>query len=64
MRERSVTPVAWQMYRYSLLYLALLFVAMGIDRALPFGPDGGAKVIILDQPGEQVAMPAAAHLHP
>ena len=37
LRERSVTPVAWQMYRYSLLYLALLFVAMGIDRALPFG---------------------------
>ena len=32
-----VTPVAWQMYRYSLLYLALLFVAMGVDRALPFG---------------------------
>jgi hypothetical protein len=25
------------MYRYSLLYLALLFLAMGIDRALPFG---------------------------
>ena len=31
------TPVAWEMYRYSLLYLALLFVAMGVDRALPFG---------------------------
>ena len=37
LRERSITPVAWQMYRYSLLYLALLFVAMGIDRALPCG---------------------------
>src|SRR3954451_19595624 len=36
-RERSITPTAWRMYRYSLLYLALLFVAMGIDRALPFG---------------------------
>ena len=35
--EKSITPVAWQMYRYSLLYLALLFVAMGVDRALPFG---------------------------
>jgi hypothetical protein len=25
------------MYKFSLLYLALLFVAMGVDRALPFG---------------------------
>jgi protoheme IX farnesyltransferase len=25
---------AWRLYKYSLLYLALLFVAMGIDRAL------------------------------
>ena len=37
LRERRCTPTAWQMYHYSLLYLALLFVAMGIDRALPFG---------------------------
>jgi protoheme IX farnesyltransferase len=36
LREEGVTPTAWRMYRYSLLYLALLFVAMGIDRALPF----------------------------
>jgi protoheme IX farnesyltransferase len=36
-RERSVTPVAWGMYRYSLLSLALLFVAMGVDHLLPFG---------------------------
>jgi len=63
MRERSVTPVAWQMYRFSLLYLALLFVAMGIDRALPFGRPTTEKVIILGAPGEQVAMPAAAHIH-
>ena len=57
LRERSITPVAWQMYRYSLLYLALLFVAMGIDRALPFGHRAPAdKVIILGRPGEQ-AMP-------
>jgi protoheme IX farnesyltransferase len=64
-RERSVTPVAWQMYRYSLLYLALLFVAMGIDRALPFGPHRSAdKVIILARPGDPLALPAAAHIHP
>jgi protoheme IX farnesyltransferase len=41
LREQGTTPTgtgtAWRMYRYSLLYLALLFVAMGIDRALPFG---------------------------
>ena len=37
LREQGVTPTAWRMYRYSLLYLALLFVAMGVDRALPFG---------------------------
>jgi protoheme IX farnesyltransferase len=65
LRERSVTPVAWQMYRYSLLYLALLFVAMGIDRALPFGqPAPPPRVVILGQPGTPMAMPAAAHLHP
>jgi len=65
LRERSITPVAWQMYRYSLLYLALLFVAMGIDRALPFPWRTQApEVIILGRPGGQVAMPAAAHVHP
>ena len=37
LKEDGVTPTAWRMYRYSLLYLALLFVAMGVDRALPFG---------------------------
>jgi heme o synthase len=64
LRERSITPVAWQMYRYSLLYLALLFVAMGIDRALPFGRRETHKVIILSRPGEELAMPAAGHVHP
>jgi heme o synthase len=37
LRESATTPTAWQMYKYSLLYLFLLFVAMGLDRALPFG---------------------------
>jgi heme o synthase len=64
LRERSVTPVAWQMYRYSLLYLALLFVAMGIDRALPFGRREASRVIILSRPGQDVAIPTAAHVHP
>ena len=30
----AVTPVAWKLYRYSLVYLLLLFVAMPIDRHL------------------------------
>ena len=60
-RDRSATGLAWRMYRYSLLYLALLFVAMGIDRALPFGHrPSPAKVLILDQP-EQLATPAGGH---
>ena len=60
--ERAVTPVAWQMYRYSLVYLALLFVAMGVDRALPFGhrPEP-AKVLILDHPERELATPAGGH---
>jgi len=37
LRESGVTPTTWRMYKFSLLYLALLFVAMGVDRALPFG---------------------------
>jgi heme o synthase len=62
LRERSVTPVAWRMYRYSLLYLALLFAAMGIDRALPFGHRAPAEpVIILDQPEQELAMPTGGH---
>jgi len=35
LKETSVTPTAWGMYKYSLLYLFLLFGAMGIDRAIP-----------------------------
>jgi protoheme IX farnesyltransferase len=62
LRERSVTPVAWQMYRYSLLYLALLFVAMGIDRSLPSSRPPAEKVIILGGSGEAAALPAAAHV--
>jgi protoheme IX farnesyltransferase len=37
LKETGVTPTAWRMYKFSLLYLALLFVAMGVDRAVPFG---------------------------
>jgi protoheme IX farnesyltransferase len=62
-RERLVTPVAWGMYKYSLLYLALLFVAMGVDRALPFGHQSPpAKVLILQQAGAREAIPVGVHL--
>jgi hypothetical protein len=62
LRERGTTPLAWRMYRYSLLYLALLFVAMGIDRALPFGHwiAAPARVFILDQPERELATPTGA----
>jgi heme O synthase-like polyprenyltransferase len=64
LRERSTTPVAWGMYRYSLLYLALLFVAMGIDRALPFGHWLDRQpVLILDQPDRELATPGGVHIH-
>jgi heme o synthase len=62
LRERPVTPVAWGMYRYSLLYLALLFVAMGVDRSLPFGHPTPQQVIILDHASRQTAIPVSGHV--
>ena len=62
LRERSAMPVAWQMYRYSLLYLALLFVAMGVDRAMPFGhAPAPVKVLILSHPEPELATPTSSH---
>jgi len=61
-REKTNGPVAWRMYRYSLLYLALLFVAMGVDRALPFGHRANlTPIVILDQPEQDLATPAGGH---
>jgi protoheme IX farnesyltransferase len=61
-RERSTTSTAWRMYRYSLLYLALLFVAMGIDRALPFGHRMvPPSILILNQPEQELVTPAGGH---
>jgi heme o synthase len=60
LRDRAGTPVAWKMYRYSLLYLALLFVAMGVDRALPFG-HRSTRVFILNHPERELATPAGGH---
>ncbi len=50
-RERPVTKPAWRLYRYSLLYLALLFAAMGIDRNLPGAATAPSEpVLILSHP--------------
>lgn len=35
LRESTVGPTAWKMYKFSLLYLFLLFIAMGVDRVVP-----------------------------
>ncbi|HEU4698314.1 MAG TPA: heme o synthase [Gemmatimonadales bacterium] len=60
LREQGVTPTAWKMYKYSLLYLALLFVAMGVDRALPLERTPRAQDIVrLRDPGEPFPLPAA-----
>jgi protoheme IX farnesyltransferase len=64
LRETGVTPTAWRMYRYSLLYLALLFAAMGIDRALPFERrPSGDQLIILDRPDPVVTPASGQHDH-
>ncbi len=63
-RERGVTPVAWRMYRYSLLYLALLFAAMGVDRVMPYGgPRVPDNVMTLDRATLLPVTPAATHEH-
>ena len=60
-REGATTAVAWRMYKYSLLYLALLFVAMGIDRAIPLGHGTGASpVLILNHPERELATPTGS----
>jgi protoheme IX farnesyltransferase len=62
LREPGVTPTAWKLYKYSLLYLALLFVAMGLDRNVPgtalWRP---ATVHILSTPAAQVPGNGAHH---
>jgi protoheme IX farnesyltransferase len=35
MRTQEWTAPAWWVYKYSLLYLALLFAAMVVDRKIP-----------------------------
>jgi protoheme IX farnesyltransferase len=62
LRDSSVTPAAWKLYRYSLVYLAFLFVAMGVDRAMPFGHRAAApKIVILDRPEPELVTPTGSH---
>jgi hypothetical protein len=51
------------MYRYSLLYLALLFVAMGVDRAVPFGHREPPPEVLLLDPAPATTTPPAAEPH-
>jgi protoheme IX farnesyltransferase len=61
LREETVTATAWKMYKFSLLYLALLFVAMGLDRALPFGHGfERSEVLILNQPDGTSGLPTVS----
>lgn len=56
-REDGVSPTTWTLYKYSLSYLALLFVAMAVDRYVPFGqPDGPVRHLILGSPSEVVPL--------
>ena len=56
LRETGVTPTAWRMYKYSLLYLFLLFLAMGVDRLIPIGRTPPGTRIMLE--GADSAPPA------
>jgi protoheme IX farnesyltransferase len=62
LRERGPSGTAWRMYRYSLIYLALLFVAMGVDRALPIRtPLDQPELIVLDRPDAAAAPDHHSH---
>jgi protoheme IX farnesyltransferase len=62
LREATLQPTAWKMYKYSLLYLFLLFLAMGVDRAVPFGHRyERSPVLILTKPDAEAMAPAHEH---
>ncbi|MES2125398.1 MAG: heme o synthase [Gemmatimonadota bacterium] len=61
LREEGVSPTTWRMYKFSLSYLALLFVAMAVDRWIPFGHRSPPpQVLILDTPDAVATTP---HVH-
>ncbi|MGH7627858.1 MAG: heme o synthase [Gemmatimonadales bacterium] len=61
LRETGVTPTAWKLYRYSLLYLALLFLAMAVDRNLPGAEIRPHRVMILSNPVPATSGATAHH---
>jgi protoheme IX farnesyltransferase len=66
LREREMQGTEWKMYRYSLVYLALLFVAMAVDRRLlgPATPPPPAPdVTILRDPLPEGAPAPLPHRH-
>ncbi len=60
LKTDSTIPLARRMYRYSLIYLALLFIAMGVDRAWPIAIISQPQVVTLIPPVDSTE---AAH-HP
>ena len=58
-----MTPTAWKLYRYSLLYLALLFVAMAVDRNLPGVESRPDRVMILSNPEPATSVTHASGGH-
>jgi protoheme IX farnesyltransferase len=58
LRSASVTPLAWRMYRFSLLYLALLFLAMGVDRNIPWGHPVTPEIMLLNSDDTTSTLPA------
>jgi protoheme IX farnesyltransferase len=59
-KEEGVSPTTWRMYKYSLSYLALLFVAMAVDRWVPFGHRAPPpQMLILDTPEVATTAPHA-----
>jgi protoheme IX farnesyltransferase len=66
MREEGVTPTTWKLYKYSLSYLALLFVAMAADRWIPFGHQSLPEQMIMQQRPTAMRgmqMPDSEHQH-
>jgi len=63
LRTPGVTPTAWKLYRYSLLYLALLFLAMAVDRNLPWATaKRPATLLILAKPQQEaIVSPSRPH---
>jgi protoheme IX farnesyltransferase len=62
LHEEGVSPTTWKMYKFSLSYLALLFVAMAVDRWIPYGHRAPPpQLLILDAPA--ASADSAAHAH-